>query len=189
MKKYLFYLLSALFFAADQLSKWAVTELVLRPALLGETASLGFGAWLSNAPPRLPPVQIPVLPFFDLVMVWNKGISFGIFHTQADYGPLLLGAMSLGIVAFFAVWLWKSTSLFQNFGLSLIIGGALGNVFDRARFGAVVDFLDFHVAGLHFPAFNVADSCVCVGVFLLILYAFLFEKRPKDDKTVSIPQA
>lgn len=183
MHKAFYYGLAALFFIADQLSKWAVTERMIRPALGPEHGPpLGLWEWLAHAPERLPPVQIPLLPFFNIVMVWNRGISFGLFSGNADYGPLILGLLSVAIIVVFSVWLRRSTSRFQSFALAMVIGGAIGNVMDRARFGAVADFLDFHAFGVHFPAFNISDSCICVGVFLLIVESFFFEKTGKDAK-------
>jgi len=73
------------------------------------------------------------------------------------------------IVAGLSVWLWKSGNRWSGAATGLVIGGAIGNVVDRLQYGAVVDFLDFHVAGYHWPAFNVADSAICVGAGMLIL--------------------
>ncbi|MCC6598558.1 MAG: signal peptidase II [Alphaproteobacteria bacterium] len=183
MYKVFFFGLAAVFFIADQISKWAVTERFIRPALGGEYGeSLSLGAWLMQAPALLPPVQIPVLPFFNIVMVWNRGVSFGLFNTHTDYGPLALGLLSVAIIIVFSVWLLRSQSRLQRLSIALVIGGALGNVMDRIRFGAVVDFLDFHAFGIHFPAFNISDSCICIGVFLLIIESFFFEKAGKGDK-------
>ncbi len=183
MHKAFYYGLAALFFIADQLSKWAVTERMIRPALGPDHgAPLGLWEWLVHAPERLPPMRIALLPFFNIVMVWNQGVSFGLFNNHADYGPLLLSLLSVAIVVVFSVWLQRSHSRFQSLAIAMVIGGAIGNVMDRARFGAVVDFLDFHAFGVHFPAFNISDSCICVGVFLLIVESFFFEKAMKDAK-------
>lgn len=178
------YLIFALaVFIADQLSKWAVTELMIRPKL-GESfgTSLPLSDWLASAPERLPFTSIEILPFFNIVMVWNKGISFGMFSESSDYGPILLSLLSLVIVVIFVIWLFRSHSKIQLFSIALVIGGALGNVMDRLRFEAVVDFLDVHAFGYHWPAFNISDSCIVIGVFLLILQSFLFESAEKDAK-------
>ncbi len=159
----------------DQLSKWLVTELAIRPNLGGE--SVGLVEWFTKAPERLSFTQIEVLPFFNIVMVWNQGISFGLFNHGSDVGSLLLIALSLGITALFTVWIFRTASWFQGLALAMVIGGAIGNVIDRLRFGAVIDFLDFHIAGLHWPAFNLADSCIVVGVGLLIFYSLFLEKN------------
>jgi signal peptidase II len=110
-------------------------------------------------------------------MVWNKGVSFGLFNHDTDYGPLLLTSLSLVISAVFLVWLFRTNSAVQLCGIAMVIGGAIGNVIDRLRFGAVIDFLDFHAAGWHWPAFNLADSSIVIGIFILILYAIFFEER------------
>ena len=106
-------------------------------------------------------------PFFDLTMVWNRGVSFGLFRAEADLARWGLAAFSILVAAAFAWWVRDAKRLLPAAAFGLAIGGALGNVIDRARFGAVADFLDF--SGLHFPwVFNVADSAITVGVLLLI---------------------
>lgn len=114
---------------------------------------------------------IEVTPFFNLVLVWNEGISFGLL--QGNDASLQRWALTaLAVVVAAALWWWLRTGEHgrsQRWGLVLIIGGALGNAIDRAVHGAVVDFLDFHVAGWHWPAFNVADSAIVIGAVLLVL--------------------
>ena len=116
-----------------------------------------------------PPRVIEITPFFNIVLAWNRGVSFGMFNQASDYGPHLLTALALAIVAALSVWLYKAEARFTVLSLGLIIGGALGNVIDRVRFGAVVDFLDFHAMGYHWPAFNVADAAICIGAAMLVL--------------------
>jgi signal peptidase II len=174
--KQIFALLAALdIVIADQLSKWAVTEYMIRPLHGGTPVNLW--DWMTEAPPRLAYAQSELLPFFNIVMVWNKGVSFGLFNHDTDYGPLLLTSLSLVISAVFLVWLFRTNSAVQLCGIAMVIGGAIGNVIDRLRFGAVIDFLDFHAAGWHWPAFNLADSSIVIGIFILILYAIFFEER------------
>lgn len=170
-----YFVFAILVFLADQLSKWSVTEHMIRP-VNGESP-LTLTEWLLNAPDPLPYTEIYVLPFFNLVMVWNKGISFGLFNDTADYGPLILTVLAGIIVLWFVIWLAAVQSRTQAFAIALVIGGALGNMLDRIRFKAVVDFLDFHLFGFHWPAFNISDSAIVVGVFLLIIYSLFFEKR------------
>jgi len=158
----------------DQLSKWWIVEKVIGP-MAGREAVTPFLPWLTQSGERLGYQEIYVAPFFNLVMVWNQGISFGLFNGQSDIGPLLLTGLALVLSAIFAVWLFRSRSLMQMLAIALVIGGALGNVIDRLRFGAVIDFLDVHAFGYHWPAFNVADSCVVVGVLTLIVYSVFFE--------------
>ncbi|MEO1090428.1 MAG: signal peptidase II [Pseudomonadota bacterium] len=112
-----------------------------------------------------------VASFFNLVLVWNQGVSFGLF--QGNDGELqrwLLTALAGAVAAALAWWLATGEhGPAQRWGLVLVIAGALGNAIDRVLHGAVVDFLDFHAAGWHWPAFNVADSAIVVGAALLVL--------------------
>jgi signal peptidase II len=121
---------------------------------------------------------VKILPVFNLVLVWNEGISFGIFNDGAA-GPLILTGLSLVITAFLLIWLWRAAKAPLAIALGLVIGGALGNVLDRLGRGAVVDFLDFHAGQWHWPAFNVADSCIVMGVAFLVLDGLFFEPKEK----------
>lgn len=116
-----------------------------------------------------PPRVIEIAPFFNIVLAWNRGVSFGMFNTVTDHGPLILTGLAVVIVIALSVWLWRATSMLSVVALGLVIGGAVGNVVDRQIHGAVVDFLDFHAFGYHWPAFNIADSAICVGAAILIL--------------------
>ncbi len=116
-----------------------------------------------------PPRVIEVTPFFNIVLAWNRGVSFGMFNEASTYGPHLLTALALVIVVALSVWLYKAETRFTALALGLIIGGALGNVIDRVQFGAVVDFLDFHAMGYRWPAFNVSDASICIGAAMLVL--------------------
>ncbi len=118
---------------------------------------------------------IAVTSFFNLVLVFNRGVSFGMFAGQNQ--PLLLIAIAAIILSILIVWLWGNSSLMVAIGIGFIIGGALGNVVDRILYGAVVDFLDFHINDLHWPAFNIADSFVFIGVVVLCVYSMFFEKK------------
>jgi len=117
--------------------------------------------------------MIEVTGFFNLVMVWNPGVSFGMFATGSEGTRWLLTAVALVISAGLVWWLRRQTAWLAVVAIGLVIGGALGNAIDRIVFGAVADFFDFHVAGWSWPAFNVADSAITVGVLLLLLDAFL----------------
>ena len=123
-----------------------------------------------------------VAPFFNIVAVWNTGVSFGIFQSQSSTAPFLLSGLALAIVLALFIWLKRVENGFMAVSLGLVIGGAIGNTFDRLAFGAVFDFLDFHVLGYHWPAFNVADSAIVVGV-LALLYDGLVRSRPDDAET------
>lgn len=118
--------------------------------------------------------------FFDITHVLNPGGAFGFF---ADRSPGIRKFVFLFLssgVALFVLWLYRKTAeshIFLSYGLALIFGGALGNLIDRFRFGKVVDFLDFYVGALHWPAFNIADSAICIGMSILI-YHVIFNKLP-----------
>ncbi|MFT3727557.1 MAG: signal peptidase II [Terricaulis sp.] len=121
---------------------------------------------------------IPISPVFNLQMVWNKGVSFGLLKASADTARWGLVALSLLISGVFASWLRTADRRLTAVALGLVIGGALGNVIDRIRFGAVVDFFDF--SGLAFPwVFNVADAGITVGAMLLAVdMVFFAETEP-----------
>ena len=116
-----------------------------------------------------------VIPgFFRLVHTRNTGIAFSLF---ADSGPLvrtilvpLISVAAVGLIIFM-LWSSRNTGARTHAGLSLILAGAVGNLYDRAAYGYVVDFLDFYVGGYHWPAFNVADSCITIGAGLILLDA------------------
>ncbi len=118
-----------------------------------------------------PPRVIEVLPVFNLVLAMNRGVSFSLLTSHAEYAPYLLSALSLAIVGALAFWMrgMRHAAAIAAFGL--ISGGALGNVVDRLRFGAVVDFLDLHWGLWHWPAFNVADAAISTGAVLLMFDA------------------
>lgn len=124
--------------------------------------ALAFGYLAETAP------VVQVAPFFNLVTAWNTGVSFSMFNNLGTAGVYILSAFSLVVAAFLVCWLKKETSRYMQIALGLVIGGALGNVIDRIRFGAVFDFLDVHVSGYHWPAFNLADSFICIGAALIV---------------------
>ena len=131
-----------------------------------------------------PPRVISVTPFFNLVLVWNRGISFGMFSNESSAGVWLLSLLALIIVGFLFNWLRKAESKRVVISLGLIIGGALGNVIDRAVHSAVLDFLDFYIGSVRWPAFNAADSFITVGAILLIVDS-LFSRGPNQSKIKS----
>lgn len=171
VRRYLpaFFVVIAILFV-DQISKWALMELILK----GETVpAIGFLSWLAVAPPRLGFAGIEILPFFNLVMVWNEGVSFGLFSGAggSNDGALALSFVALALSVVLLVWLIREDDSVMRLALAMIIGGALGNVMDRLRFGAVADFFDFHLWGYHYPAFNIADCAVVLGVAYLVVSA------------------
>ncbi|MEO5338365.1 MAG: signal peptidase II [Magnetospirillum sp. WYHS-4] len=123
---------------------------------------------------------IEVTPFFNLVMTWNRGVSFGMFNTGSPWNAWVLTAVALVICAALVAWLRKAEGRWVPLALGLVIGGALGNVIDRLHWGAVADFLDFHAFGYHWPAFNLADSAITVGAAALVLDSlFAGPEKPK----------
>jgi signal peptidase II len=113
--------------------------------------------------------RVVITPFFDLVMAWNKGVSYGFFPQQGSAGQLVLIVVSLIAVAGLLVWMANSMTRFAALSLGLIIGGALGNLTDRFVYGAVADFFHFHYGDLSWYIFNVADVAITAGVIGLIL--------------------
>ncbi len=109
---------------------------------------------------------IEVLPVFNLVFTRNRGVSFGLLSGLPGWGLVLLGLL---VVTVLSVWLWRTDLKSNAAAIGLAIGGALGNIADRSRFGDVTDFLDFHLWGYHWPAFNFADVAIVGGLGLLLL--------------------
>lgn len=122
---------------------------------------------------------VPVTGFFNLVLTYNRGVAFGLLASDYWWKPYFLAAVALAIVAGLLYWLARQHGLWPRICVGLIVGGAIGNVIDRFGQPGVVDFLDFHVAGYHWPAFNLADSAIVVGVAMLLLDG-LFAPAPKE---------
>lgn len=119
--------------------------------------------------------QLSVFPFLNLVYVWNKGISFGMFSTLENSNYLFMFASTcISIVLLY--FLATTKNKIEKISYSLIVAGAAGNILDRIIHGAVFDFIDFHIYQHHWPAFNVADSLVFIGVLLLMLNLFFNKK-------------
>lgn len=115
---------------------------------------------------------------FRLVSVWNPGVSFGFLGGERALPPWILSAVAVVVCIGLMMWLRRVDRPLTGTGIGLVMGGAIGNVIDRARWGAVFDFADFYVGRWHWPAFNVADSAIVVGVGLMLIDSFLGEKRP-----------
>jgi len=120
----------------------------------------------------------PLTPFLDLALRWNRGISFSLLAQESAAGRWLLLALTAIVTALIALWLWRARALLVGLGLGLIIGGAIGNGYDRLVYGAVVDFLDLHAFGRHFFVFNLADAAINLGVALLIVDGLFGARRP-----------
>lgn len=134
----------------DQISKyWVLNE------LLGEQAGIVYTS------------------FFNVVRAWNTGVSFSMFNDYGSLGIILLSLVAIVIVVMLLGWLFKEQNKLVQLALGFIIGGAIGNVIDRIRLGAVFDFLDFHIGESHWPAFNVADSFICIGAAIIIIESLI----------------
>ena len=114
--------------------------------------------------------EMEITSFLNLVLVQNKGISFGLF-SRYEVG-WLISILTIGIVVVLFIWMRKLERAILALPFSLIIGGAIGNLIDRLNRGFVVDFIDFHFFGWHWPAFNIADSAITVGVIFLLIASF-----------------
>lgn len=173
-------------FILDQISKWWVVEQIIKPLVLPErsdSSAMPLIPWLISAQDRMPSGYLEVLPFFNIVMVWNKGMSFGLLNQHGTAGTIFLAAVAIAMITAFGIWLMRSKSVLLSTALSFVIGGALGNLWDRWRFGAVADFLDFHIFNLHFWAFNVADSAISIGIAMLLVHSLFFDTKIKQATT------
>ncbi len=119
-------------------------------------------------------LPVEIAPFFNIVLVWNRGVSFGMFGSA---GPLVLAALAGAVAVVLVVWMLRSPRRFEALALGAVAGGAAGNILDRLTRGAVVDFLDFHIGGWHWYAFNLADSAITVGVAMLLFDAVFMRGR------------
>lgn len=155
-KKQQIFLIALLVFALDQFSKYWLVEIFALPA---------------KAP-------VVITANFSLVMAWNRGVSFSMFAHSAAWMPWMLLAVALIISLILIRLALKTDRTLDRIAYAMVVGGAMGNALDRVRFGAVVDFLYAHIDDLGWPAFNVADSAICVGVGLLM---FGMLRRP-DQK-------
>ena len=152
---------AALLLAADQASKWWVLHGLDLPALRN-VAVLEAG------------------PFgLDLTMVWNRGVTFGLFSGDGPLNHLVLALLAAAIAGFLLRWLVRAETRLVAIALGVIIGGAVGNVIDRLRFGAVVDFLRAHAWGWNWYVFNIADAGIVCGVVVLLADALL--RRPTQS--------
>lgn len=156
---------------ADQVSKWWIVT-----QTFGDK-SIRFVPWLFQKGPQIEFATKEVTSFLNMVMVWNPGVSFGMLQTGHGFMAMALTVIAIFVSVGFVAWMWREPSKIRAVSVGLIVGGALGNVWDRLRFGAVADFVDLHVAGHHWPAFNIADSAIVVGVMILLIETFFLNPR------------
>lgn len=155
------YLFAIFIFVADQVTKW----MIINPIDLYHVRN------------------IELLPIFDLTWVENRGISMGLMQADSEFGRWLLTGATALIAAGVGYWITKEEHRWDRIGLAMILGGALGNIVDRVRFGYVVDFLDLHFGTFRpFFVFNIADAAISVGVVILLIRAFFFASGPKENE-------
>lgn len=158
------FVVAFLVFVLDQATKWVVT----------------YPLDLRNQPQGV----IELTSFFDLRWVENTGVSLGLLSADSALGRWLLVAMTAAIAIFVAVWLWREKRRDDTLSLALVLGGALGNILDRSRFGYVVDFADLHFGEWRpFLVFNVADAAITIGVLLLLVRALLMRESKADRES------
>jgi signal peptidase II len=152
-------------------------------ALVADQGSKLFMLYGANFIQMLPGTSVPVLPFFNLVMVWNPGISYGLFPASGRVGTFLLVGLSVIAVGVLSWLLWRATSRSLAIGYGLIIGGALGNnLVDRVIYGKVADFFHFYGFGYDWYIFNVADVAITVGAILIIYDVLKPEHSPMSSE-------
>lgn len=130
--------------------------------------------------------SLRITEFFNLVLVYNPGAAFSFLADHAGWQRWFFVILAAVICSWLLVLTWRHRAeILQPAAFSLVIGGAIGNVIDRLLYGKVVDFLDFHLAGNHWPAFNLADSAICLGVILMFLAQVQESRREKQQKANS----
>jgi len=161
--------LALLVMAADQATKAAILA-VMRPPGVEETPFQGQGL-------------IPAGPFLDLTLSWNSGVSFGLGNTHGNWNVLFFSVLAAVIAGFLVRWMLTSQGKALLVAQGLVLGGALGNVLDRLRYGAVVDFLYVHVGAFNWwPNFNLADSAICTGAALMVFDSLFAERLSHKNK-------
>ncbi len=143
-------------------------------------ADQGSKYWILNVV-KLPDLgRIDLLPVLSLTMVWNRGVTFGLFNGFGEWGHIVLTVVALAVVVALGFWLRRAESRLMAAAIGAIAGGAVGNVIDRLRFGAVVDFLHAHAWGWSWYVFNVADAAIVCGVAALLLDSQINGERRRD---------
>lgn len=154
--------------ALDQIAKGILLLLITGSAFV-------WGPAWSVIP--VPYLMARVTNFFNIVFTWNPGTAFSLFRTLGDNAPLIMIIATGVIIALLLYYLIMRCKHYECTPLILIIGGALGNLVDRLRFGAVIDFLDFHIGGAHWPSFNIADAFITIGILVYILNWWMERRR------------
>lgn len=155
---------------ADQIAKGTLLYLI--------NGSVPLGANAFDLVP-FPYMIVRAAVFFNVVFTWNPGTSFSLFQSLGVAAPIVLIALSAVIIGALGYYLFSRAKSHERAALSFIVGGAFGNLIDRLRFGAVIDFLDFHVETWHWPAFNIADICIFIGVALYVIHWVFVTNKEK----------
>jgi signal peptidase II len=135
--------------------------------------------------------KVEVTSFFDLVMAWNRGVSYGLFAAESTTGVVILVGFALAVSFGLALWLARVDMKLTAVAIGLVLGGAIGNVYDRISYGAVADFFSFHAFGFYWYIFNIADVWIAVGVGLIILESVwpgLAGKAGKEESGANPPR-
>lgn len=122
---------------------------------------------------------ISVIPGFNLILTYNKGVSFSMFYDLGTAQPWILTIASLLICIGIFWYAKKENNTMAKIGLAMVLGGAFGNIIDRIRFGGVIDFLDLYYKNWHWPAFNIADSAICIGAILFAVSELFLKTKEK----------
>ncbi len=154
MKKWNWYVLSIIVVLIDQATKY----------------------WVGVS--LIPYKPVPIFPMFNITLAYNTGAAFSFLSGTGDWHRWFFAGFSLFISIILVVWLWRTpnSDRLQSAGISLILGGAIGNLLDRGIYGYVVDFIDLYYEHHHFATFNIADSAICIGAALLILDLLVHRK-------------
>jgi signal peptidase II len=154
MRKWAWFSLALLMILLDQLSKyWALVQLTMYQPVV-------------------------VFPVLNWTLAYNSGAAFSFLHQAGEWHRWLFAGFSavMSMVLFGAIWLTESTKRVQLLALSLILGGAVGNLIDRVSMGYVIDFIQVHYKNYYWPVFNIADSVICIGALLLLIDMFIFRQ-------------
>jgi signal peptidase II len=151
------------------MSPATASKLGVISALLVLGADQGSKYWILHVLDLPDLRQVVVLPVLNLTMVWNQGVTFGLFNGLGAWSHFLLAAIALLVVGGLALWLRRAENTLVALSIGAIAGGAIGNVIDRLRYGAVVDFIHAHIGDWSWYVFNVADAAIVCGVALLVV--------------------
>jgi signal peptidase II len=146
--------------------KWLAWALGLAALIVG--ADQASKAWVLYGLDLETVGSIPIWPFLSFTMVWNRGISYGLFAQEGPLGQALISSVMGAIIIVMLVWLWRQPSRLMAIITGLVVGGAIGNLYDRLVYGAVVDFVHLHLGPYNWYVFNVADTSIVIAGGLMV---------------------